>query len=91
MSKKVFIYTMYGCPYCGEIKGLLNSEGIDYIERDCDEYELQYELLKNHTDNDFVPAIEIRDDERMTKRYFVPDRDFEELEEAVEKIKNYIK
>jgi glutaredoxin len=91
MSKTIFLYTMYGCPYCSEVKGLLNNEGIEYTERDCDEYEMQYEILKSNTDNDYVPAFEIRDDEKMTKRFLVPERDFEELSEAIEKIKYYIK
>jgi len=91
MSKNIFLYTMYGCPYCSEVKELLNNEGIEYTERDCDEYEMQYEILKSNTDNDYVPAFEIRDDEKMTKRFLVPERDFEELSEAIEKIKYYIK
>lgn len=91
MSKSVFLYTMYGCPYCSEVKELLDSEGIEYIERDCDEYEMQYEILKNNTDNEYVPAFEIRDDKKFTKRFLVPERDFEELPDAVKKIKQYIK
>ena len=91
MSKKVFVYTMFGCPYCAELKDMLDEEGIVYTDRDCDEYEMQYEILKNKTDNDYVPAIEIRDDEKMVKRFLVPERDFEELEQAVELIKKYIK
>jgi glutaredoxin len=90
MSKTIFVYTMEGCPYCAELKQLLTDANIDFVVRDTDEYELQYEILKNNTDNDYVPAIEIRDDEKMTKRFLVPERDFEELEEAVERIKFYI-
>lgn len=82
---------MDGCPYCAEFKELLNQSNIEYVERDCDEYEVQYEILKSNTNNDYVPAIEIRDDVKMTKRFLVPDRDFEELEEAVEKVIQYTK
>lgn len=92
MSKTIFVYTMFGCPYCSELKDMLEEERIDFVERDCDEYVMQYEILKSNTgDNDYVPAIEIRDDKKMTKRFLVPDRDFEELSEAVERIKHYIK
>ena len=91
MSKTVFLYTMDGCPYCAEIKELLNQSNIEYVERDCDEYEVQYEILKTNTNNDYVPAIEIRDDVKMTKRFLVPDRDFEELEDAVKKVIQYTK
>lgn len=91
MSKTVFLYTMDGCPYCAEIKELFNQSDINYVERDCDEYEVQYEILKTNTNNDYVPAIEIRDDVNMTKRFLVPDRDFEELEDAVKKVIQYTK
>jgi len=91
MTKKLFVYTMSGCPYCAELKDMLDNEGIVYTDRDCDEYEMQYEILKSKTDNDYVPAIEIRDDEKMVKRFLVPEKDFEELEQAVELIKKYIK
>ena len=91
MSKDVFIYTMDGCPYCQEVKTLLDNDNVKYTERDCDEYEMQYEILKSNTDNnEFVPAFEIRDNEKMSKRFLVPDRDFEELEHAVHLIKKYI-
>ena len=89
MSKIVFLYTMEGCPYCKEVKTLLEAESIEYTERDCDEYDLQYTLLKENTNNDYVPAFEIRDDEKMTKRFLVPERDFEELEDAVLLVKRY--
>tara|TARA_B110000977_G_C10912347_1_gene429808 strand:- start:229 stop:507 length:279 start_codon:yes stop_codon:yes gene_type:complete len=91
MSKKVFLYTMDGCPFCQEVKGLLKEAEIKFIERDCDDYEMQYEILKENTNNnEFVPAFEIRDSDNMTKRFLVPDRDFEELEHAVYLIKNQL-
>jgi len=90
MSKTVFVYTMDGCPYCSELKGMLNDEGIVFVERDCDKYELQYEVLTNNTKNEFVPSIEIKDNERLTKRFLTPERDFEELEQAVHLIKKFL-
>ena len=92
MSKEVFLYTMDGCPYCQEVKGLLENESIDFIERDCDDYEMQYEILKNSTDNnEYVPAFEIKDNVKMVKRFLVPERDFEELEHAVDIIKKFVR
>lgn len=82
---------MDGCPFCQEVKGLLKEAEIKFIERDCDDYEMQYEILKENTNNnEFVPAFEIRDSDNMTKRFLVPDRDFEELEHAVYLIKNQL-
>ena len=90
MSKELILYTMYGCPHCTDMKELLVQEGIQYTERDCDEYEMQYNILVDKTKNEFVPAFEIKDNENYTKRFIVPDRDFEELTEAVTKIKKYL-
>jgi glutaredoxin len=90
MSKTVFVYTMDTCPYCLQMKELLDESKVVYTERNCDDYEMQYALLVDHTKNEFIPAIEIRDDEKFTKRYLTPDRDFHDLPDAVTLIKEYL-
>jgi hypothetical protein len=42
------------------------------------------------TENDFVPAIMLVDEENSNNKFYAPDRDFEDLEQGVELIKKYI-
>ena len=80
---------MAGCPHCADMKNMLHDKGIHFTERDCDEYEYQYDILLNNTGIDYVPAFEIRNDVAMTKIFIVPERDFNTLEEALEKVSRY--
>lgn len=85
---------MKGCPYCSEVKEILNEEGIKFIEKDIDVYSKEYDQFVKETNNDYLPAFLIitKDEEGMfvDVKSIVPDTDFQELTEAVEKIKNHI-
>jgi glutaredoxin len=86
---------MQGCPHCQDIKEMLDNDKIEFIERDIDEFDEEYgEYQKIVEGNEFVPAflcVEI--DGNKVKRYepLAPDRDFQELSEALEKVKKFIK
>ena len=43
--KQVVLYSMKGCPFCDQMKDLLKESNVDYIERDIDEYEREYDWL----------------------------------------------
>jgi glutaredoxin len=52
MSKlSVIVYTMKGCPHCKDFKELLVKEGIEFHDRDIDEYEEEYDIFSKVTDN----------------------------------------
>lgn len=86
MSKNVYVYTVETCPFCSEFKDLLRTKGVSFIERPCDEYSDEYEFLVKITKNDFIPAIEIKDEIKKTIMFLVPGRDFDDLNEAVDNI-----
>ena len=50
--KHVILFTMDGCPYCVEMKGLLDEQEIKYLERDINEYEDEYEQYVELTENE---------------------------------------
>lgn len=85
---------MKGCPYCMMIKEELTNEGFDYIERDIDDYEVEYEDFVNLTDNDYLPSmilITLNDDDEPTNvKLLAPDRDFEDIYEGVKLVKDYM-
>ena len=92
MSKTIIVYTMKGCPHCTDFKEMLVKENIDIVDRDIDEYEEEYDIFSQLTENDFVPALLIIEEtkEKTIPHMYTPDRDYNELTEAVDIIKKHI-
>jgi len=57
MDKLVVLFTMDGCPFCVDMKQMLIDEGIDFVDRDIDEHEEEYDLFVEITQNEYVPGI----------------------------------
>jgi glutaredoxin len=91
MDKLLILYTMDGCPFCQMMKEKLIESNISYYERDIDEYKDEYDLFVEITENDYVPAfmiIEGDDEKQPITSLYAPDRDFNDLDEGLEIIKN---
>ena len=39
----VVVYTMQGCPFCQDFKDMLQKEGVEFFDRDIEEYKEEYE------------------------------------------------
>ena len=89
----VIVYTMEGCPFCTEFKDMLTKEGIEFFDRDIDKYEKEYEIFSEVTDNDMIPALLIIEGDGKDHQSFLyaPDRNYVELTEAVDIIKQHRK
>jgi glutaredoxin len=85
----VIVYTMKGCPFCVDFKEMLTKEGIEFFDRDIDEYKEEYDLYSEITDNDMIPALLIIEgtEENHTSFLYAPDRDYHELNEALDIVK----
>jgi len=94
MSKlSVIVYTMKGCPHCKDFKELLLKEGIEFHDRDIDEYEEESIIFSKVTNNDMIPALlVIEGDLKKHKSFlYVPEKNYNELTEAVEIIRGHQK
>ena len=81
----VVVYTMKGCPFCTDFKELLVKEGIEFFDRDIDEFKDEYDLFVEITDNDMIPSlliIEVNENKHESFLY-APERNYNELTEAV--------
>jgi len=89
----VVVYTMKGCPFCEQFKDLLTTESIEFFDRDIDEYKEEYDLYSKITENELIPALLVIEGENDDYESFLyaPDRDYNELTEAVDIIKNHRK
>jgi len=93
MDKIAVLFTMKSCPFCVELKEMLNKDNIHYIDRDIDEYSEEYEMFVKITENEYVPAfmlIESPESEEPLSELFAPYRDFEDINEGFEIIKSFI-
>lgn len=82
---------MKGCPFCEDFKKLLEQEGIEFFDRDIDIYENEYDMYSKITDNDMVPALLIieGDGENHESFLYAPERNYNELTEAVKIINEH--
>jgi glutaredoxin len=87
----VVVYTMKGCPHCVNFKEMLTTEGIEFVDRDIDEFEEEYKIFSEIIDNELIPALLIIEgNEKKNKSYlYAPDKDYDELTEALEIIKHH--
>lgn len=92
--KAVIIYTMDGCPHCINMKEQLRENNIDFLERNVDKHKREYESFVKATNNDYLPAftlLEIDDDKNANNIVLMaPDRDYKDINEAIDKVKNYL-
>lgn len=82
---------MKGCPFCDDFKQMLTQEGIEYHDRDIDEHKEEYDLFSQVSSSELIPALLIieGEEENIESFVYVPDRDYFELTEAVDIIKNH--
>lgn len=82
---------MKGCPFCDDFKKMLKEENIDFFDRDIDEYEQEYKTFVEITENEYIPSLLIieSEGENFDSFLYVPERDYNELTEAVTIIKGH--
>jgi glutaredoxin len=87
----VVVYTMKGCPFCTDFKDMLVKENIEFFDRDIEEYKDEYDLFVEVTDNDMIPALLIieGDEESHESFLYAPERNYNELTEALDIIKSH--
>jgi hypothetical protein len=71
---------------------MLNEAGIEYYDRDIEEFEEEYDMFVEATGNDFVPAfmlVENPESETPNTGLYAPDRDYEDIEQGLKIIKEF--
>ena len=81
---------MKNCPWCQQFKEKLKEQNIKFFNRDIEKYKDEYELFVEITQNDFVPSFMIVNDDNESAELFAPDRDYNDINEAVEIVKEKI-
>ena len=83
---KVTIYTMSECPYCTELKSLLEQEKIEYrnVDIDLPENQEEFQQVLEVSNAEEVPIV------RIGKQLFVPNISFKTISESVELVKKFL-
>lgn len=84
MKKRILIYTMKGCGHCNNLKQKLDESKIEYVNKDIGIYESEYDKISEMLQTDFIPLVKVEND------WLVPEKNFQTIDECVEKIKNLI-
>jgi len=89
----VIVYTMQGCPFCKDFKDMLTKEGIEFFDRDIEVYKEEYDVFSEITENDMIPALLVIEGDGKNHKSFLyaPDRNYNELTEAVDIINKHRK
>jgi glutaredoxin len=89
----VVVYTMKGCPFCTDFKEMLVNEGVEFFDRDIEEYKEEYDLFVEITSNDMIPSLLIIEGDTDSHESFLyaPERNYNELTEALNIIQEHRK
>ena len=92
-SLSIVVYTMKGCPFCTDFKEILTNEGIEFFDRDIEEYKDEYDIFVEVTENDMIPAMLIIEGDNKKHKSFLyaPEINYNELTEAVTIIQGHQK
>jgi len=72
---------------------MLKKEGIEFFDRDIDKYKDEYDTFSKIVENDLIPALLIIEGDGQDYQSFLyaPDKNYFELTEAVDIIKEHRK
>jgi len=88
--KQVLVYSQDNCPYCSELKGLLDTNAIPYTIKDIDKNEKEWEDISKHSGVEYVPTVLVTDKDKGVGNILAPDRDFDELDECIQLIQTHL-
>jgi glutaredoxin len=86
----IIVYSQDSCPYCQELKELLDEAGIPYKVKNIDKYTKEWEKISKSSNNKYVPSVLIVNKKAKTGKVLAPDRDFDDVGECFQKIVQYI-
>jgi hypothetical protein len=73
------------------LKDMLTEAEIPFINRDIDDYKEEYDMFSEVVGNEYVPALMLIEtpEESPKSELYAPERDYNDLEEAVQIIKEF--
>jgi glutaredoxin len=88
--KQLAIFTLNTCVLCGELKRRLTEESIDFHDIEITKNRELWDQVLAQTGHDILPTVFIQTDAEGNGQVYTPGRDFQDLDEIIEIIKNNI-
>jgi len=91
MEKKLIIFTLFGCPYCVNLKNQLKDLSIDFVDIDIEVNPEIWDKVVKQTKQEVLPTIFIQEPNTSEGNVYIPGYNYDEEDEIVEIIKNIFK
>jgi glutaredoxin len=87
---QIAVFTLNGCQMCRELKKELKRQSIDFHDIEITLNSEIWEQVLKQTHDDAVPTVFIQSDNEGNGLIYTPGRDFKDVNEILEIIKNNI-
>jgi len=88
--KRIAIFTLNTCHLCADLKRRLRSQSIPFHDIEITRNRELWDQILAQTGHDALPTVFIQTDEGGNGLVYTPGRDFKDLDEIIEIIKNNI-
>jgi glutaredoxin len=87
---QIIVFTLNGCSHCVELKKELKNLSIPYSEIEVESNKEIWDSVVKQTGHNSLPSVYISIDGGEEGPIFIPERDYKDRDELIEKIKMYI-
>ena len=88
--KQILIFTLNGCLQCRDLKMKLTEQSISFKDIEITKNQELWKQVTTQTGYDLLPTVFIQNDDNSTGTVYIPDRDFQDINEIIEIIKSNI-
>jgi glutaredoxin len=86
--KKIYIFTLYGCSHCQELKDKLTDLSIPFHDVEISKNRELWQSIVKQTGYDLLPSVFIQNETDNDGLIYTPGRDFQDLNEIIKIITN---
>ena len=90
MKNTIIVFTLDGCSHCVELKTLLKNENMPFNEVEVEKNQEIWNKVVEQTGHNSLPTVYVSLDNGDSGPVFIPERDFTDKSELVEKLKLYV-
>jgi glutaredoxin len=87
---EIIVFTLKGCGHCVDLKKELNNLNIPYSEIEVESNKEIWDSVVKQTGHNSLPSVYISIAGGEEGPIFVPERDYKDRDDLIEKIKMYI-
>jgi len=90
MEKKIIVFSLFGCPYCVNLKNKLKELSIDFVDIDVEKNPEIWDQVVLQTNENVLPTIFIQHSDSNEGEVYIPGINYEEEDEIIEILKKVI-